>query len=57
MLRRRSSTNRYPRLRPGNAKEQAINQKLDCGFAASDKGSKPLADAGTKAEEIKANAH
>jgi uncharacterized RDD family membrane protein YckC len=42
---------------PGDAPEQAINQKLDCGFAASGKGGEPLMQALNKAEEITANAH
>ncbi len=39
------------------AQEQAFRQKVDCGFAASDKGGEPLVQALIKANKIKAAAH
>ena len=37
----------------GSAAEQKQSKAIDCGFAASGKGSLPMADAMNKAEEIK----
>ncbi len=39
------------------AQDQALRQKLDCGFAASGKGGEPLVQALIKANKIKAAAH
>jgi hypothetical protein len=40
----------------GSADEKKFNQKVDCGFAASGNGSKPLAQAQVKASELEAAA-
>jgi hypothetical protein len=40
----------------GSADEKKFNQKVNCGFAASGNGSKPLAQAQAKASEIEAAA-
>ncbi len=40
-----------------SADEQAFERKVDCGFAASEKGGEPLTQALNKADEIKAAAH
>jgi len=39
------------------AQEEAVRQKLDCGFAASGDGGEPLVQALIKADKIKAAAH
>jgi hypothetical protein len=40
----------------GSSEERKLEQKLQCGFAASGTGSEPLADAHNKAEEVRAAA-